>query len=475
MSYGMRTGAVRPPARRRRPGQQRSSRRIAFLAVALIVNVAIIAGATIVTIRMLKPTVSLGVARGDLTRDNRATIESLREFWRQAMPRTYGRPFVDLQGGFQPKTSASPTFSCNKKTQQYKDIERNAFYCGAAGGDYIAWDAEQLFPAMDANFGSIAPAVALAHEMGHAIQARAGVSASSLVLESQADCFAGAWAAFAERSGDDRVKLRAPALDGAVAAIITLRDEPGATVGTKQAHGSGFDRVNAFQTGYEQGTRQCAEFPRTGVTTTQVPFRTQAEASSGGNLPYNRAWPALADTLDPFWRVGIVGMAGRNSDAKFFPPRRQPVGSPPLPRCPEGAAGAPMARYCARTNTVSWADSALAAAHRQIGDLATGVVLADLWGRAGQVQAGLPVAGRSAGLQRDCMAGAWLASLAEGGVAGVQLSPGDLDEALSAILISTFRGQGNQEDRGDAFIRIKALRTGLLNRSGACATTNSAP
>jgi hypothetical protein len=114
----------------------------------------------------------------------------------------------------------------------------------------------------------------LDHETGHAVQARADVDAPSVVRELQADCFAGSWTHFAETSGPAAVELT----DGALATILTLRDQPGRSAAAQQAHGLGFDRVNAFQTGYEQGAANRVRFPQQGVVTTELPFRTGGSA-----------------------------------------------------------------------------------------------------------------------------------------------------------------------------------------------------
>lgn len=411
---------------------------------------------------------SLGLEPGDPTPDSSATIRSLQQYWTAELPETYQQRFVDLRGGYQPKTPASPPFSCGGQPQTYEAIQGNAFYCGGPNDDYIAWDASALFPRLNETFGSIAPAVVLSHEMGHAIQARADVDASSIVTELQADCFAGAWTAFAQQSEDDPVELEENALDGAIAAVLTLRDQPGTAAINPQAHGSGFDRVNAFQTGFEQGASRCAQFEAQGVQTTELPFRTREDAATGGNLPYQRAVPLLVATLDEFWAGSISAL---DDGAQFQPPRQAPVATPPLAPCPdEGVSDEQGASYCPSSNTVSWADSVLAPIQDRVGDLAPGTILADQWGRAGQAQAGLPIDGRDAGLQRDCMTGAWISSIGSAGLSGALLSPGDVDEALATIIGSTFAVQGAREDRGDAFTRTRAFRAGVEGGAGPCRT-----
>jgi predicted metalloprotease len=204
------------------------------------------------------PHVALGQGPASLDSAAASTQRSLVDFWDGEFPAVYGKRFEQLRGGFQAKTPQSPPFTCAGRRQTYEDLKGNAFYCGGPDDDYIAYDAAQLFPQLNNEFGGIAPAVVLAHEMGHAIQRRAEVNAASVVTELQADCFAGSWVRSTEKTADDPVDLAGGALDTSISAILVLRDQPGTPATNPQAHGLGFDRVNAFQTGYEGGARECA-------------------------------------------------------------------------------------------------------------------------------------------------------------------------------------------------------------------------
>ena len=100
----------------------------------------------------------------------------------------------------------------------------------------------------------------LAHEWGHAVQARVGFETYQTVyLEQQADCFAGAWARTSPRAtrrlavGDD--------LDTALAGLLQLSDPSGVDGSQDGAHGNGFDRVGAFQDGVEGGAADVCGVP----------------------------------------------------------------------------------------------------------------------------------------------------------------------------------------------------------------------
>jgi predicted metalloprotease len=402
---------------------------------------------------------------GDLPKVLAAAEASIRDYWSTELPEVYGKPFHDLAGGFQPKTPSSRPWTCHGQNLTYDDIKGNAFYCGGQGDDYIAYDAAFLLPRLNKTFGALAPAVVLAHEMGHAIQARAGVKAPSVVVELQADCFAGAWVANAQRSAKDPVVIDEPALDSSVRAILALRDQPGTPAANPQAHGLAFDRVNAFQTGYEQGPRECATFPSGNVVTTELPFQTLTDLQTGGNIGFKEAIPFFNRHLDAFWSVALRRLA---AGATYHRPTTAPTAAPPLSACPSdpGYDRRAISAYCVPSNTVSWATSELAQLHQRIGDMATGAILSDDWARAAQSQAGLQTSGVDAELQQVCFTGSWVLSIASAS-SPVHLSPGDIDEVLFTVLTPTSPNQ-TREVKGTSFERAAALRRGLLSGLSAC-------
>jgi predicted metalloprotease len=404
---------------------------------------------------------------GDLPKALAATEVSNRDYWSTGLPEVYGKPFHDLAGGFQSKSPSSRPWTCHGQHLTYDDIKGNAFYCGGQGDDYIAYDAAFLLPRLNKTFGALAPAVVLAHEMGHAIQARAGIKAPSVVIELQADCFAGAWVANAQTSAKDQVVIDEPALDSSARAILALRDRPGTPATNPQAHGLAFDRVNAFQTGYEQGARECATFPSGNVVTTELPFQTLTELQTGGNLGFKEAVPFFNGHLNVFWPLALRKL---DAGATYHRPDTAPTAGHPLPACPSdpGYDRRAASAYCVPTNTVSWATSELAQLHQRIGDMATGAVLSDGWARAAQSQAGLQTSGVDAELQRVCFTGSWVLSIASA-TSPVHLSPGDIDEVLFTVLTPTSPNQ-TREVKGTSFELTAALRRGLLSGLSACTT-----
>ena len=132
----------------------------------------------------------------------------------------------------------------------------NAFYCPA--GDFIAWDETGLMIPYYVQAGDFAAAFVLAHEFGHAVQARLPEREPlGVLVELQADCFAGAWS----RSVQEQGLLDAGDLDEATLAVFAARDVPGTDFTDPAAHGSGFERTRAFADGYEGGPTSCYPAP----------------------------------------------------------------------------------------------------------------------------------------------------------------------------------------------------------------------
>jgi hypothetical protein len=159
-----------------------------------------------------------------------------------------------------PGTNMKSITECARATNRtYKDFRGNAFFCRLDGT--VNYDNADLFPRLYKEFGtSFTLAQVLAHEWGHVIQTQTGTEFPVTVLsEQQADCFAGAWVASVESGGSTRLDLAPGDLDRGLAGMLEFRDPPGGDPTAQRAHGSGFDRVNAFQQGVEGGAARCAQ------------------------------------------------------------------------------------------------------------------------------------------------------------------------------------------------------------------------
>lgn len=395
----------------------------------------------------------------------RAALKDVERYWGGTFPQVAaGRTFTPVQGGYLPYSRAKPPPSCGNEPSQYQP---NAFYCPA--GDFIAWDEELLVPKLYTDFGPFLVAVVMAHEYGHAVQARLGVLGQpSIVGEQQADCFAGNWAGDVRAGRSVAFKDLQPAqLDSTIAGILMLRDTPGTSALMPQAHGNAFDRVRAFQEGFEQTASRCAAYRPDNLPITQVPFTSPAEAATGGNLPYDQTVRILSDDLHAYWTRTFPEFAGRPwkpLSVVSFDPAKPPACGGKTPTTDE-ATGA--AFYCASDKYVAFDNAVLGPAlHDRIGDNALGMLLGGLFAQAAQDRRGRPVQGREAQLVVDCLAGSWTFDLLHRGPgADPQLSPGDLDEAVAALLALGRIGDGGG---ASAFERIASFRDGVLKGLSAC-------
>jgi len=149
------------------------------------------------------------------------------------------------------------------------------FYCPADGFAYI--DLQFMLQLQDqlGAEGDFAQAYILAHEIGHHVQNLAGINgtvrqlqsglgtadsnALLVMLELQADCFAGAWA----RDADDRGNILDEGdLEEGVGAASAVGDDAitGSSNQENFTHGSSAQRIEWFSRGFDSGAASCGTF-----------------------------------------------------------------------------------------------------------------------------------------------------------------------------------------------------------------------
>jgi predicted metalloprotease len=124
--------------------------------------------------------------------------------------------------------------------------------------------------------GDFARAYVIAHEVGHHVQTLTGAADRvrraqqmagsqaeanqySIALELQADCYAGVWAANAERVSGGKVALERGDLEEGMAAASAVGDDTlqrqgqGYVVPDSFTHGTSAERVRWFRAGYDSG------------------------------------------------------------------------------------------------------------------------------------------------------------------------------------------------------------------------------
>jgi predicted metalloprotease len=383
-----------------------------------------------------------------------ATLADIQSFWSQAMPAVYGQQYQAIPTDrIYPYSASNPPPNCDDGGQTkspYQDVAGNAFYC--SNGDFVAYDEQGLLPKLRDNFGEFAVGLVFAHELGHAVQARVGYQPSATVyMEQQADCFAGAWAQHVADSSDANVHLSSDDLDNALAGLLTLSDPSGTDGGQDGAHGNGFDRVSAFQDGYQGGAQACADYQNNPPALTESGYSSSQDQASAGNLPLDEMLTTVTKSLDSYWT---------SQSSKFTAP--SVTAGATTTDGSDGGALTDSVTYDPSSNSVHYDSAALQDVHDKIGDFGSGLLVATAWASSVEHQLGQSVGTDAARRGAECLAGAWAASTAS------SLSPGDLDEAVTVLVAAGQGATANQGSRGTAFERVAAFRAGYKNGPSKC-------
>jgi predicted metalloprotease len=410
-----------------------------------------------------------------------AVFGDIQSWWETTYPQLYGTPYEPLAGGvfagYESRTSPIP--GCGTPESTYQDVlESGAFYCGL--GDFMAYDDSSLLPSLVEQLGEAAVGVVMAHEFGHAIQARAdNFGNPSILLEQQADCFAGAWSAHVARGESDIIRFSDADVRGGLIAMVTVRDPVGNGNDGEQAHGSGFDRVGAFQDGFVGGPERCVPFFEEDreAKLIAIPF-TEEDFATGGNLPLADVSTAIPADLGAFWTSLLANSSFTAPTVTGYPQ------SGPYPTC-DGVDEAVFVEnvfYCASTNSILFDQdyaqqlySAPLLVETPLGDMSLGYLLATAYSDAVQVALASQLTDESRSLLNNCLTGVWVADIVPPIPADreaatgrtLQLSAGDLDEAIiTAMLRSDNASDANV--RGSAFEQIDAFRSGVLGGMDSC-------
>ncbi|SHG03853.1 Predicted metalloprotease [Streptoalloteichus hindustanus] len=395
-------------------------------------------------------------------------VTDVRDYWRRTFEPVFGKGWQDLRGGFYSVDSSSRAARPAPCTEKASEVEGNAFYCPSA--DAIAWDRSALLPVLREKYGDAAVVIVLAHEIGHAVHHRAGVGVTeqrqqpsrfpTILTEAMADCYAGAFVRSVTDGGAAHLRISGEQLDAALGALVSFRDPVGTAKTDRSAHGNAFDRVSAFQDGYQQGPKLCSAMTVDNRKFTQTTFTSFDDRANGGNMEFQRMIGSVAADLDNYFSALVTQRGGtwKRPTVRTDEPR---------PGC-EGRDQGPVA-FCPATGRIELDGvTEVPRLHEQIGDYATGTLLATRYGLAAQSALGRPVRGEAAAKTALCLAGAYTGTVF-GRREGFGLSPGDLDEAVQVLLGYDY---GARDVHGEAirsgFDRVESFRNGALGGPAAC-------
>jgi len=177
--------------------------------------------------------------------DEQDAVNAVDSFWRRHFAELFGQPYRSPRvAGSYVGTDGPP---CGGEPES---VPFNAVYCRP--GDFVAWD-DNLMAAGYSQIGDAWVYLIIAHEWGHAIQARLRADQVSVAAELQADCFAGATLFGAAERGLLRFERGdTQELQETLAAVAD--DYPWTN---ESDHGDARERISAFNQGAQGGVRAC--------------------------------------------------------------------------------------------------------------------------------------------------------------------------------------------------------------------------
>jgi predicted metalloprotease len=174
----------------------------------------------------------------------KAAVSVVDGFWKRHYRELSGRTYLSpkVSGGY--RGNEGPTCAGQPS------VPFNAFYCRT--NDTLAWD-ENLMATGYRQIGDSWVYLIIAHEWGHAIQARLRRGLTALSVELQADCLAGATLQGA--ADDGLVKVEPGDAEELRRTLAAAADSYPWT--NRRDHGDAQQRIAAFNTGARNGLKSC--------------------------------------------------------------------------------------------------------------------------------------------------------------------------------------------------------------------------
>jgi predicted metalloprotease len=411
-----------------------------------------------------------GASDNEIDRLSRNALSDLETFWQQAYPEFFGEQYTPLAGGYfsvdstniDPAAYPETGIGCAGEYIPPDAVEGNAFFYG--GCDIIAYD-RALIETLSSQFGRFLGPVVMAHEFGHGMQFRfGGLDAPQIVVETQADCFAGAWTRWVADGNAEHSSVRVPDLDDVVSGFLELRDPVGTDPTDDSAHGSYFDRVSGFYTGFDGGVGACRDEFGPDRLFTQAEFDPQD--TTEGNAPYGQIVDWITATLPEFYGEIFPSAFGRD----FEEPAVEAFDTT-APECGDMGTEDRDLGYCESDNTVYYDETELTLPAQDIGDFAVGTAISLPYALAARDQAELSTDDGAATLSAVCLSGwytaQWYNGAFQDSVEAV-IAPGDVDEAVIFLLEYGQNSKVFPNVDASGFELVGAFRAGFLQGGSAC-------
>lgn len=414
---------------------------------------------------------------GDIDKLAQLAMNDIQDFWKQNYPDGVKNPFkaVSTLVSYDSSDSKSPVV-CGISTAGLINAAY-VFKC-----NLVLWDRGQLMPSAKKYFGEMSAVGILAHEFGHALQFNGGIvspaKTPTLVKEQQADCFAGVYLRWVAEGHSSRFTLNTgDALSHVVAGLLKIADpissEEEYEQSQSQAHGTGLDRISAFQMGFDSGSGTCTKIDmseikkRRGNEPLALQTDSSGETDSGEVSIDNDNISVLMEILN-----------------KIFNPKSPPKLSFSGTSC-SNAKATKGASYCPATNTVTadlptLKDIGKPGGKKGItdptmlqGDNTAMSIVASRYVLAIQQERGLPLDSPVTAVRTACLTGAAQRHMAESidvpSGKHLVLTAGDLDKAVIGLLMNGLAASDvNGENMPAGFTRALAFRAGVLDDTDQC-------
>jgi predicted metalloprotease len=393
-------------------------------------------------------------------------LDDLYTFYTGIFPQTFDAKFVPPRHLLSYDSNDKNAAVCG--TSEYQDANA-AYYHPPC--DTVAWDRGVLLPELTKDIGVLAPAVVLSHEMGHDVQFQLGVAgdASTIVLEQQADCYAGAYWKWVAEGNSKYFNFNQG--EGMRQLLLTLyqgHDPVGSSGQGNEDHGNGFDRTFAVTLGYNQGAKRCSQ-----IDQKEIDARGQEFPFDG--LPHNYGNVDITEEMMTSIAAVVNQYFTQTAPGYKAPTLTTFTGKTP-PAC-KGHTGTYPVDYCPATNTVSYNLAELqrigtptAGWESVNGDFSAIILMVSRYALAAQAAGHSPVTGTNAGLRALCYAGTWATWMRNPqGADDLQLSPNDLDKAIYEIVSSPLAASDSNGASGATLIdRVTAFGTGVTEPITTC-------